>query len=296
MTTRDTACVVSTGMPRSPSARQQAFARCADQLTRFPSQFDSHDSQRLRDVVSDEGEVIEALNVIAGFNFANRVADALAIAREVPNWFGVHPKLYSLAFNLMSFAIRWRMNFTPREILATNPAAVLQELETALAAGEMGRPPRYVYRLSPRAYILEQHAVMQRSLLLSDLPKTLVRKVGVLVCALNGDAEWCAEWSDVLGWSRRQIPTVGEAACANLLAWGSSALERNGLRLARQMTLDAAKTTDEEIEALRGSGLGDREVLAFVLVVAGFNAANRLNLAFDAASSNAGRPTRTAVM
>jgi alkylhydroperoxidase family enzyme len=281
MPARDTASVVRTGVPRSPSLRQRELVRFAEQLTRCPPRFGPRDLQRIRDVIADDGELIEALNVVAGFNFANRVADSLAIPREIPDWFETHPLLHTLAFEVMSRAIRWRMNFSPRTLPARDCVLVLSELEFALASGDMGRPPRYVYRLSARPHILEQHAVMLRTLLLSDLPKTLIRKVGLLVCALNGDGVWAAEWRRQL--DRGPLPADRDLVLADVSSWASSSLERNGLCLARQVTLDAAITTDAQFEALRECGLDDHDLLAFVLVAAGFNAASRLNIALDAA-------------
>jgi len=67
------------------SDRQRALCEYADQLTRTPSKMSATDLDRLRAVgLSDRG-ILDTVEVIAYFNYINRVADALGIDPE-PEW------------------------------------------------------------------------------------------------------------------------------------------------------------------------------------------------------------------
>src|SRR6266852_2215140 len=92
-------------------ARQTVLVKFAHKLTAFPRSFMREDTQSVRDVVRGEEEVVEAANVVAGFNFANRVADSLNVSREVPAMFRKHDFLHRVAMFAMSHGIRLRMNF-----------------------------------------------------------------------------------------------------------------------------------------------------------------------------------------
>src|ERR1700687_1905625 len=73
--------------PSGATARQRALIAFADKLTSSPQTFTPRDTDAIRRVLPDEGEVVEAATVVAGFNFANRVADALDVPLEVPRMF-----------------------------------------------------------------------------------------------------------------------------------------------------------------------------------------------------------------
>ena len=233
----------------------------------------------MRRVLRDEGEVIEAANVVAGFNFANRVADALDVSKEIPEFLEHRRWLYPLVMRAMSWAMRFRMNFESREMPAEDAENNLNALRVNFRNAHMGVPPSYFEYINARPYILAQHAEVQKSLLLNNvLPKHLVCRIGLLVSALNWDWSWARNWASLLsdsGMDRRSVGCLikGEIppdACPS---------ETEILVLTRQITLDAARTTDRQIEALREFGFSDRQVLGLVLIVAGLNAANRLNLA-----------------
>src|SRR6266849_9854328 len=73
--------------PVGATARQRALIDFAHKLTSSPQTFTPRDTDAIRNVLPDEGEVVEAATVVAGFNFANRVADALDVPQEVPQLF-----------------------------------------------------------------------------------------------------------------------------------------------------------------------------------------------------------------
>src|SRR5215475_5711964 len=83
------------------SMRQRVFMAFARKLTSTPRRFDYQDAELLRKVLPDEGDVIEAANVVAGFNFANRVADALDVPCEVPSVFRRQKRIKHFLMSLM---------------------------------------------------------------------------------------------------------------------------------------------------------------------------------------------------
>src|SRR3989442_437705 len=90
------------GDSSSLGQRQRGLVAFADKLTRSPQTFGAVDTAALVDALGDEGDALEAATVVAGFNFANRVADALAVPREFPDAFDRWPLLRGLAMRLMS--------------------------------------------------------------------------------------------------------------------------------------------------------------------------------------------------
>jgi alkylhydroperoxidase family enzyme len=258
---------------------EQELMRFAERLTASPREFKKQDTDRLRDVLRDEGEVIEAANVVAGFNFANRVADALDVSKEIPKFLENRQWLYLFAMRVMSWAMRLRMNFERREIPDENPENTLKALQEDFRDAGMGVPPPYFEYVHARSYILAQHAEVHRSLLLNNmLPKHLFCRVGLLVSALNWDWNWARNWVSLLsdlGTDPGSLECLSHGEIPN----DASLSEATVLALTRQITVDASQTTDQQIEALRQIGFSDRQVLGLVLVIAGVNAANRLNLA-----------------
>jgi len=67
------------------SERQRALCEYADKLTRTPSGMTPSDLDRLRAVGLSDRAILDAVEVIAYFNYINRVADALGVDPE-PEW------------------------------------------------------------------------------------------------------------------------------------------------------------------------------------------------------------------
>ncbi len=65
--------------------RQRALCEYADKLTRTPSEMAAADLDRLRAVGLTDRGILDAVEVIAYFNYINRVADALGVEPE-PEW------------------------------------------------------------------------------------------------------------------------------------------------------------------------------------------------------------------
>jgi uncharacterized peroxidase-related enzyme len=65
--------------------RVRALCELADQLTLRPASVGPEDIERLRAVGLEDAAIHDAIQVIAYFNYINRVADAVGIADE-PEW------------------------------------------------------------------------------------------------------------------------------------------------------------------------------------------------------------------
>ena len=66
--------------PLSP--RERALCEFADKLTRHPSRITAKECQRLRTVGLNDRDILDAVEVIAYFNYINRVADGLGVDPE----------------------------------------------------------------------------------------------------------------------------------------------------------------------------------------------------------------------
>jgi len=62
--------------------RDLALLRYAGKLTRSPSQMQEDDVQALRRTGLDDGEILEATQIIGYFNYVNRVLNALGVSNE----------------------------------------------------------------------------------------------------------------------------------------------------------------------------------------------------------------------
>ena len=63
-------------------SRARAEAEFADKLTRHPSRITAKECQRLRTVGLNDPDILDAVEVIAYFNYINRVADGLGVDPE----------------------------------------------------------------------------------------------------------------------------------------------------------------------------------------------------------------------
>jgi len=271
-----------TECPETPelTARQAALVTFAEKLTRSPQSVTAADTDALRGVLPDEGDVIEAANVVAGFNFANRVADALDVPCEVPTQFQRHRFTKHLVMSAMSWAIRKRMRLTNRMIGATEPDRVLRDLDDAVRRAGMGRLPSYFQRLRLRPHILEGQAAICSSLLRdTGFPRATVLRISYVISSLNRDDESAQESAYLLTGMRITLQPLDAIVAGQPTNGGLPALLHDALWFVRDVTLHAEQTTDAQVHGLRDHGLTDVQVLNLVLLAASCNARNRLNRA-----------------
>ena len=67
------------------SGRQRALCQYAEKLTRAPSAMTAADLEPLRAAGLSDAAILDAVEIIAFFNYINRVADALGVDPE-PEW------------------------------------------------------------------------------------------------------------------------------------------------------------------------------------------------------------------
>ena len=262
------------------SERQQVLAAFARKLTRYPKQFSHRDTELLREVVADEGEVIEAANVVAGFNFANRVADALDAPCEVPNVLRRRTWIKNSVMNVMSLGMRVRMNFKNRTLRTEAPDQILLRLEKTVRSAGMGQLPCYLYQLRLRPHVLAGHAAILASLLRdSGFSAVTILRIRYIASCLNGDSESMQESARLLRESGASVEELEQIINGRDPAADTHIDESRVLLFARDVTLHAHKTTDEQVSLLRDGGLSDLQILNLVLIIASHNSANRMNLA-----------------
>jgi len=259
--------------------RQRRLVTFAEKLTCSPQAVEPADTAALVDILGDDGEAVEAATVVAGFNFANRVADALDVPRELPAVFERWTIVRAVAMTLMGVGIRLRMQMH-RNVPRPPAEALLDELRRDAQRVRMGTVPPYFERLRVRPHILAgQIAICRTVLLASGFPRATVLRIGSVISTLNGDHERVADIARVLTEDARG------AASSQGDDDVPPALEREMLQLARDVTVDATAVTDEQVASLRRN-LGDIGVLNLVLLCAAYNGGNRLSRALGDASTN----------
>jgi uncharacterized peroxidase-related enzyme len=69
---------------RERDRRLDAIARYAEKLTRDPQRMGEDDVQSLREVGLDDLDILDLNNIVAYFNYINRVANGLGLKTEIP--------------------------------------------------------------------------------------------------------------------------------------------------------------------------------------------------------------------
>jgi alkylhydroperoxidase family enzyme len=262
------------------TVRQQTLVEFADKLTKSPETFTPADTETLREVLRHEEEVLEAVNVVAGFNFANRVADALDVSQEIPAVLLRTRTTMRAALRLWAWAVRRRMNFVNRTPSAPPPDEVLVRLAAATREAGLGSVPSYFELLRPRPHILAGQATICTNLFATvRLPRPTILRIGYLVSSVTGDREMAREFERVAEESGTSLEPAQLAAQAEDATGAVSPLEAKTLAFAYVMTRHAYRITDDQVESLKCDGYDDVQVLDLVLLTAAFNAGTRLNRA-----------------
>ena len=187
--------------------------------------------------------------------------------------------------SVLSLAIRLRMNFTSRTLDSPDPDVVLGRLAEATRRAGRGELPSYFRHLRIRPHVLAgQAAITHRLVADPGMALETVLRTGYLTSRLNNDCEAVEEFGKLLRDAGVALEPLERAAA------GDDTRDAI-LRFTYDVTRWADRTTDDEVVALRRIGLGDRELLSLVLIVASFNAANRMSRAFGVGSASRPRPT-----
>jgi alkylhydroperoxidase family enzyme len=267
------------------SGRQRALVAFSDKITRAPRAFTAADADQLRGTLGSESDFLEAANVTAGFNFANRCADALGVQPEIPAVVR-HPAVRWLVMRVLSRAIRARMNLENRVPTSASADEVIRRLRAELEQRGLGRLPAFFERLRPRPDLVAVQAAATRAVVLeNELPLETNLSVAYLISTINGDGNWAeASWRE-LDRAGVSLAPLDEIAAGGAGDGALSPRERKIFLFARDVTLNADRITDEQVRSLRRLGLSDPIIVDLVAVCAAVNSGNRLNvmLAPDAA-------------
>ena len=185
-----------------------ALVELAYRMSRWPQQTSPRRVLRLAQRVSSTPRYLDGVCVISGFNFINRVADALGVPTEIPEWMLQSRLARPYVIRMLQSGMRRMLDFSRQDI----PVNVEQQLENVhVAFQEFGFS-------SPPACFQVLTEVPPFLAALSDLAVTSIRKT-------QGD--------EALRWA---IGKQGQDACRRI---GSS-------QLASQFTawLDSNEYTD----------------------------------------------------
>jgi alkylhydroperoxidase family enzyme len=272
--------------------KQRTLVAFSDKITRAPRSFTAADAEQLRRLLGSESDFLEAANVTAGFNFANRCADALGVQPEIPAVVR-HPGVRWLVMRLLSRAIRLRMNFDNRMPKTASADDLLRELQTAMEERGLGRLPAFFERLRPRPDLLAVQATATRAVVLeNELPLETNLSVAYVVSTINGDDDWTEASARELERAGVLLTPLNEIASGGMGDQALPPLDREMLLFARDVTLRADLITDKQVQSLRRRGLTDPLIVDLVAVCAAVNSGNRLNLmlAPDAAKVSFPKP------
>lgn len=176
------------------TARQRALVAFSQKITASPGHFAAEDTQMLQRALGSESDLLEAANVTAAFNFANRCADALGAQQEVPSIFQGSPRIRWAVMAILSSVIRMRMSFENRRPKSVSTDEILDRLQADMAQAGMGKLPPFFDRLRPRPDLVAVQAMATRVVLLENqLSSEINLRLAYLISVINGDREWANE-------------------------------------------------------------------------------------------------------
>jgi alkylhydroperoxidase family enzyme len=259
---------------------QRAIIRFAEKATRSPAELSVQDVATFYEASGGEGCFIEAVNVIAEFNFITRIADALGVDLEIPPRLQRIGFVRTVAINLMGRMLGSAFDLTSRQLDASATVSILSRLDqTFVKKLALEHRPAFFERLVARPYILESLAHVSETFLTGgELPAEAVIMIGALVFRLTGNKEDFETYRRLL--ERRGLDSTAVDRVAQGQSAGLEAATEKMLRFAREMTLHAYKITDEQVQELRTSGIGDEKILDLAVVAANFNAISRISMIF----------------
>src|SRR5258708_18618536 len=262
--------------------RQRALIAFTQKITQEPRHFTAQDTQALQCALASQEELLEAANVTAGFNFANRCADALGVKQEVPLIFQGLPQVRWAIMSILSGAIRMRMNFENRKTKDSSLDDILNRLQDDMGRTGMGKLPTFFERLRARPDLVAVQGTATRTVLLENgLSPEINLRIAYLISVINGDAEGANEAPASLIARGISLSPLNEMASDRSANVALPPLEREMLLFARDITLHADRTTDAQVVSLRRLVLTDPLILYLVAVCAAVNAGNRLNRILD---------------
>jgi alkylhydroperoxidase family enzyme len=253
----------------------QRLAQIASHVTARPLQITPGEISELARVTGSEPALLEAVGVIAGFNFITRMADALGVDSEIPTWVQQSPSMRNVASRLMALGLRGVVDLRPRDYpaeQADRDLALLEKLHQGLGLGAL---PGFFVRISTAPHLLRSEREFFEAI--TEVHGSSPRGFMVAGRIVLEDVSRSTLLSRVDHWLHRHSAGPPERILLASIAARdeSDCVVPEMLDFAKTMTLDPSSLARERVEGLRSRGLSDEEILDWAFAVALWNAIGR---------------------
>jgi alkylhydroperoxidase family enzyme len=250
----------------------QAFVALAVKVTARPAEVTPEDIRAAFSAAQSPRQYFDAVGVMIAFNFITRVANALGVEPEIPDWMRRIEPLRQLGLRAMGLFFRLFVDLDHKGVHGPTPSEHLKALRTLFIDLRLGDLPAWVERLSFAPPLL---AVLREFL------EALVRRD-----AATGTIGLDANQFMAIG--RTVLKSIPNAATLALLtdncqpaSRAEADARRTALitRFANDVALRSFTVTRDRIDKLRAAAnLDDAEVLDVVVITALWSAAARLEV------------------
>jgi alkylhydroperoxidase family enzyme len=253
----------------------QRLAQIASHVTTCPLQITPGEIDELAQVSGSEAALLEAVGVIAGFNFITRMADALGVDSEIPTWVQQSPPMRNVALRLMALGLRGVMDLRPRDYpgeQAEEDLGLLEKLHQGLGLGAL---PGFFVRMKTTPHLLRSEREFFEAI--TEVHGASPERFMAAGRIVLEEVSHSTFLSRIDEWLRSSTsgptePLLGAAKAKND---GADRLKSEMRRFAQDMTREASSLTQERVETLRSCGLSDEEILDWTFAIALWNALGR---------------------
>ena len=274
----------------------RALVALAVHVTERPAGVTPEDLAAARGVARPPAEYLDAVAVIAGFNFITRVANALGVEPDIAPWVARTAAPRGWVVSLMAGALRRLVDLRPRRLARRRPEENLSALDRLFGELRLGPAPDFFGALADAPHVLETQQELLEALLTGDGPGgrggldpdtfltaglVVLDEVRPLLPGLRGQVE---------SWFEKRGAASPERILAAARGGGSDLplRERVVARFARDVTCWPDRITPGRVEELRRCGLEDRDILQLTYAVALWNAFARLGILLAGLPGRAG--------
>src|SRR5437016_1691405 len=139
--------------PLEPDLR--AFVALAVRVTEEPGAVQPNEVAAAAAAAHSHAEYLDAVGVIVAFNFVTRVASALGVEPEISSWLLPVERARRLGMKLLSLALRWFVDLSPRQLPIHSVTENLRRLEQLFHDAELGALPAFFQALEGAPHLLE---------------------------------------------------------------------------------------------------------------------------------------------
>lgn len=248
-----------------------ALLELAVKVTARPAEVTPEDVTTAFSASRSPREYYDAAGVMIGFNFSTRVANALGVEPEIPNWMRRVEPLRRLGLRAIALYCRLFVDLGRKSVPGPSPREHVAALRSLFADLRLGELPAWIERLASAPPLLATLRELLEALARRDnatgavgLDANLFSAIGRTVLQSIPNAETLSRLADNV-----QLSPLNEVND-----------ERTSLitKFARDVHLQSYRLTRERVDELRATGLEDADVLDIVVTAALWSAAARLEV------------------